>query len=305
MNADDQIRKWLEGTLTPAEQSAFVQTEAYRRLQRMFTTAQHFRAPEFPVDAAFEKLLAARPATPLRSARQVWLAPLLRVAAMVILVAGGLAYWLYNPTTELATREAEQQAAYLPDSTQVTLNAATTIAYQSRKWETSRIVKLDGEAFFDVRKGSVFLVKTEMGEVSVLGTKFNVRLRGARLDVTCYEGKVAVITGETKTILTPGMSLVKQGNQPPRQSMTTEQAPHWLNNESRFESMPLGEVIQELERQYGTKVTLKDVDTSKLFSGSFTHDDLNVALESIAYPMHLTYKISADKKNVELAGETR
>ncbi len=301
----DHLEKWLAGEMTPAERSAFEQTEEFRQLQRLLAATQRFRAPDFHAEAAFSRLLKARGLAAQKPARQVWLTPLLRIAAMLVLTAGGLVYWLYNPTTERVAQQAEHIAFYLPDSTEVTLNAATTMGYQARRWESKRTVTLDGEAFFRVRKGSRFLVKTSMGEVMVMGTTFNVRQRGNRLEVTCYEGKVSVTTQGGQATLTAGMHVVKRQNQPLEKTLTSGAAPLWLMRESAFERMPLQEVIEEVQRQFGIRVTTTHVDTSKLFSGSFSHDDLRVALESISYPMHLTFRISADGKTVELSGETR
>jgi transmembrane sensor len=222
---------------------------------------------------------------------------------MLVLAAGGIFYWFYDPATEISTRLAEHQITYLPDSTQITLNAATTVRYQARRWKQNREVALEGEAFFDVRKGSSFTVKTRLGDVTVLGTRFNVRLRAGRFEVTCYEGKVSVRAGQEEQVLEPGMKFLIKNNQAFIESGEVGQGPSWLNQESAFESAPLGEVLEELERQYGISVSTRNVDTTKLFSGRFSHEDLNVALESIAFPMHLTFKISPNRKNVEFSGE--
>jgi len=50
--------------------------------------------------------------------------------------------------------------------------------------------KLFGKAYFDVDKGKTFTVKTDLGTVQVLGTRFDVESRDSIFKVVCYEGSV-------------------------------------------------------------------------------------------------------------------
>jgi len=77
----------------------------------------------------------------------------------------------------------------LPDGSMAYLNNNSSIEYD--KNFDQRIVKQDGEVFFDVKKGiSPFIVKTGLGEIRVLGTKFNVRSENKELEVEVQEGTV-------------------------------------------------------------------------------------------------------------------
>ena len=69
------------------------------------------------------------------------------------------------------------------------------------------------------------------------------------------------------------------------------QNPSWIQQESSFNRIPLDQVIAELERQYDIKIKVEGVDTSKLFTGSFTHTDKKIALEAVTIPLKLSYKI--------------
>jgi hypothetical protein len=59
--------------------------------------------------------------------------------------------------------------------------------------------------------------------------------------------------------------------------------------ESNFTGIPLDQVIAELERQYDIKIKSDGVDTTKLFTGSFTHSNQKIAVESVT--IKLGYKI--------------
>ena len=62
----------------------------------------------------------------------------------------------------------------LPDGSIAYINSNSSITYN--KDFNQRIVRQYGEVFYEVRKGdSPFIVSTELGEIEVLGTKFNVK----------------------------------------------------------------------------------------------------------------------------------
>ena len=67
--------------------------------------------------------------------------------------------------------------------------------------------------------------------------------------------------------------------------------------------MPFAEVINELERQYNVKVTLKNMDATRVFSGTFMHNNLEEALSALTQPMNLAFVISSPNQ-VLIHGKT-
>lgn len=112
--------------------------------------------------------------------------------------------WLYH---------GEENTVLLADGTTVHLNAGSKLLYPVRFVGKRRIVTLEGEAYFDVRKDEEhpFVVRTRFGEVTVLGTAFNIN---AYNDAdACYTtlvyGKVNFSTPDQNTItLAPGEQAV-------------------------------------------------------------------------------------------------
>jgi ferric-dicitrate binding protein FerR (iron transport regulator) len=200
---------------------------------------------------------------------------------------------------------AEKTDLFLPDSSKVTLNAFSEASFQAYTWKRKRQVKLAGEAFFKVKKGSKFDVVTEAGTVTVLGTQFNVKVRKDYFEVICYEGMVEVRSAG-KVIKLPPTKVFRtvKGLITPNDH-TTEIAPAWLRNESSFESVPFNEVIEEFERQYHTTISTKNINGDQLFTGRFIHSDISLALKSISIPLNLKYEVSGDGKNVVLSGEVK
>ena len=77
----------------------------------------------------------------------------------------------------------------LPDGSIAYLNSNSYIEYD--KNFIQRIVNQKGEVFYDVKKGeSPFFVKTAVGEIQVLGTKFNVKSAVDELELEVEEGIV-------------------------------------------------------------------------------------------------------------------
>ncbi|CAN0378588.1 unnamed protein product, partial [Ectocarpus sp. 4 AP-2014] len=156
---------------------------------------------------------------------------LLRIAAVVV-IGFGLYFALLNEDlTKINTLVAETTNFSLPDNSEITVNADSKIAYNKEKWNKNRKLSLDGEAFFKVAKGAKFEVKTDIGTVTVLGTRFNVKQRGKLLEVQCFEGLVNVTIDTVNNKLRAGETLLftKSKLVMGRTSLTK---PSWVNGKS-------------------------------------------------------------------------
>jgi len=121
---------------------------------------------------------------------------------------------------------------------------------------------------------------------------FNVKQRGNYFEVICYEGLVGVTHNAKQTTLSPGDSFLIIDGELIATEKENRSTPSWLNNESYFKSLPFKEVIAEFERQYNITIDSKSIDIEQLFTGSFAHEDIDLALKSITLPLHLTYSKS-------------
>lgn len=289
MKREELIKKWLDNNLTPEEQKAFEQLEDYKDLIKMDVALKDFKAPEFSTDQTYQTLKPKLKSENKKSKQ--WLKPLLRLAA-VLTIGFSVFYYTSTIDTEIDTGIAQQKSIELPDNSTVNLNANSTVTFNESRWSNTREIKLQGEAFFKVAKGQEFDVITTDGIVSVLGTQFNVKQRKSYFEVTCYEGLVGV-THNNKTVkLQPGNTFkIIDGKLLADKKENTEQ-PIWLDGESSFKSTPLKHVIAELKNQYDLEVNANNVDTSRLFTGSFTHNNLDLALKSVTIPLNLSYSKS-------------
>ena len=286
MERETLIKKWLNHNLNTQEQKAFEQLEDYAELTKINSALKGFKAPNFSVDDNYSTLIPKLKAK--TTSTIAWFKPLLRIAAILAI---SLSAYYYTTTldTKINTTIAEQTNIVLPDASQVTLNANSTLVFNKNQWNNNRNVKLNGEAFFKVAKGQKFDVVTDAGTVSVLGTEFNVKQRDGYFNVSCYEGLVAVKHNNKTIQLQPGHTFqIIDGKLLADEKENTTQ-PNWLRGESSFNSVPLKHVISEFKIQYNTTITLENIDTSRLFTGSFTHKNLDLALKSITIPLNLSY----------------
>ncbi|ULB35394.1 FecR family protein [Proteiniphilum propionicum] len=137
------------------------------------------------------------------------------VLVPVLLIAGGYLYYAYNNNklTEVQALYGETKHFFLPDSSEVWINAGTNLRYPKKFKTGQRTVFLDGEAYFFVRENKVkpFTVETQQLSVKVLGTKFNVKAYSSETKTitTLTSGKVEVTTNKNDhRVLNPNEQLV-------------------------------------------------------------------------------------------------
>lgn len=286
MNRDELIKKWLDHNLSTEEQKAFEQLKDYNELIQMDSALKDFKSPHFSIDNTYQTLKPKLKSNTAKTSH--WFKPLLKIAAILVI---GLSVYYYTTTldSKFYTTIAERTTIELPDASSVDLNANSELRFNVKHWSKNRSVKLHGEAFFKVTKGQKFDVVTDEGIVSVLGTQFNIKQRGSYFEVTCYEGLVAVKHNKKTVKLKAGYTFQIIDGKLFANEKEKAARPSWLLGESSFKGVPLKYVISELENQYNLKITAGNIDTSRLFTGSFTHKNLDLALQSVTIPLNLSY----------------
>ncbi len=220
--------------------------------------------------------------------------------AATFIVAFGLYSVLSTGQFETQTTFGQQSMVTLLDGSSVKLNAQSKLWYETADWEQDREVHLDGEALFKVTKGSNFTVVTKQGTIQVLGTEFNVNTANDYFEVTCYEGKVKVVLkGDQEFNLTAGQSVRKDNGFEPENRSTYLKEPTWIKGVSSFESVPLRQVIKALEAQYELSFVTDQVDLNQIYTGSFTHSNLETALKTVFKPMNIEYN-AKNKQSIRL-----
>ncbi len=315
MSEDTFFRKWLEGKADDEEilqegKSIFPNPEEFDQYKRIIDAAGSFELPaENNKEEAWNKLESrleskedTNPvnATPkVVSIKRYSVQKVAAVAALFI-VTLSLVY-LLNKNEEIVhiTGNSEQKTIILPDNSSVILNAGSSISFSPSNWNENRIVSLKGEAFFDVKKGTKFEVISEVGKVDVLGTSFNVKARDNQYEVACFTGRVEVFYKESQAskVLTKGLA-TKIDNRRLSEpfGFVESKVSGWQSGLFYFEATPLMKVFEEIERQFDVALVVEASLENRLYSGHFTTEELNKALEIICLPMNLQFKIEEGNK---------
>lgn len=293
MEENHFLAKWLNGEITEATLREYVSEEEIRAYKKIVSATDQLEAPSYNAHETLEKIKKSHAKTTVKKLN--YLNYFYRVAAVFAVLIASY-YFVSTKNTSYKTNLAEKITFELPDLSEVHLNADSEITFKAKNWENNRTLNLKGEAYFSVKKGAKFTVISNLGSVQVLGTKFNVIERGRYFEVNCYEGLVSV-TSKNETVKVPAGSSYKILNEVSQFSNNTnETMPAWLQNSSSFKSMPYKYVVKELERQYNISIEYDVKYENNLFTGSFIHSNLELALEAISIPLNLKYEIISDKK---------
>lgn len=297
-NYDDTfLARWINNELSPKELDEFKNSPDFSMYQKIAKKSSEFRSIDFNKKKVYKSIqenIESKKETKVKPLFSNWM----YAAAASVVVLFGLFFFLNQPT-EISTEFGEQIAVKLPDNSEVILNAKSTISFNEKEWKYDRSVVLNGEAYFKVAKGKTFTVKTSTGSVTVLGTQFTVNSNNDLFEVQCFEGKVQAKSNEYQSILTQGKAFRKTQDSLPEEWLFTEQEPSWKNGESSFKSAQLKYVIKALEKQYNIKIKASKINLKQRFTGSFTHKNLQIALQTVFVPMKIDATFT-DEKTVSL-----
>ena len=200
-------------------------------------------------------------------------------------------------SNELVIPRGGENTVILADGTTVHLNAGSKLTYPVRFAGKRRVVALEGEAYFDVVKDETrpFIVQTHLGEVTVLGTAFNINAyTDASVYTTLVHGKVQFSSSSIGTIiLSPGEQAVVSANGSEKRMVDLDEYVGWVDGRYVFNNRPLGDIMKTFERWYDIQVyyetpNLRDIT----YSGNLKrYGTINSFLDALELTGDLTYKI--------------
>jgi transmembrane sensor len=176
------------------------------------------------------------------------------------------------------TDSGEKTRVTLADGSIVWLNSESELRIHSTGFAGKRVVELQGEAYFEVRKNPEvpFIVKTADYNVEVLGTEFNVMCYSnfKRTETTLVNGLVRIEKDDQCVMLKPGQSVAYENQRFMMKETSVMQAIAWKDDQFYFDAIPLNELVMRLERWYDVTITIADESLeSRLYSGVFRNEE--------------------------------
>lgn len=241
-----------------------------------------------------------------------------KYAAIIILalITGILMnqYWspLSNQTitySEVKVPLGQMAEITLSDGTHVWLNSGTTLRYADNFGNEAREVKLDGEAYFKVKKDEIpFKVKLNKSEIEVLGTSFAaISYREDNFSqVTLVEGSVKVnkTTGEEIARLTPEEQIYIPENPEDHlvKKVDTRFYESWTEGKIEFDDEKLSDVARRLERWYNVEIQFEQEEIGDFrFSGTILKNKpFNQITRAfcLLLPVEVEYQNNIENKDV-------
>jgi ferric-dicitrate binding protein FerR (iron transport regulator) len=291
---------------------------ADRRLlvEKAITLLETARLPEIgpsqqqqqKAEAALFDRLSALPSSPRTTIGRIrWIA----AASVLVAIVTGIIIVRYMPHTPSVERTNYEQIASrrLPDGTEVTLNANSSLRYGSNWNDTEdREVWVDGEAYFHVKRtlsNSRFIVHSGHFDVIVTGTQFNVYNRHGKDNVLLQEGSVTVRTKDGKiTFMKPGEfvtfdSLLEKKTANPRQLV-------WKDQMMSLDGTPMSQVATMIEDMYGVHVQLKGDTTANMkVSTMVPSNNLNRLAKALEFTGDFEISYDSLKNDLVIRGLVR
>lgn len=170
----------------------------------------------------------------------------------------------------MATPRGKDCHLVLSDGTKVWLNDESKLEFPSYFGKGKRVVRLKGEAFFEVAKDRrrPFVVKNDYFTTTVLGTVFNVRAYDEHdANIVLVSGRVALNTGflsDTK-YLSPGEMAVCNGRN--QWNIHNEDTYSYVQRKEGyfyFDHISLHKIMAEIGRWYNKTVVFENTNVMSL-----------------------------------------
>lgn len=315
---EEHLYNYFSGVMTPGEkEDLFRRMESDAAMKDEFAALQNAMALSGLAEKEGDGQLAAarlrqlkQTALRRRNLRLSWV--VMKYAAVVFLLLGT---WFFSQKHTLDTYRDEYtwveapkgQRVYitLADGTGVWLSPCTRLKVPNIFDGKQRVVELEGEGFFKVKKDpqAPFTVKTSRYHVRVLGTEFNV---------FAYPGSDAF-----KTELVNGSVYVYDKDDSRRgvylkpdekafavdghlKKAASRYKQHLLQTEGifTFGDQPFGELLKRLELWYDVKFTVKRPGIlNESYSGKFRQsDDIGNILQAIKDVGKFDFRIVSEKE---------
>jgi ferric-dicitrate binding protein FerR (iron transport regulator) len=227
----------------------------------------------------------------------------------------------------LHTAAGKSYRLLMPDSSVISLNAASSVRF-SGSFNQERLVTLEGEAYFEVkktigaplRKNKPFIVRVRSKgpseypdinwlTVTTVGTVFDVKAydSDSRIQTSLVSGHVLVQkTGDrVARHLNPGYAYVlgNDGSGSIQKMDTLSDAVSWREEQFDFVGQPIADILQDLSRWYNIPFEYQEKPIGLYRLKGSRKESLSELLNQLEYTNHLHFTIQPDKVIVSIVSK--
>ena len=213
----------------------------------------------------------------------------------IILILALPIYFNFYQDKDFTTKPGESLSLLLPDNSKAILNSGSSITYKKGFNASHRTLHLEGEAYFKVESLDLpFIVKTNYGTVTVLGTAFNIRSRNDGFEVGVNSGQVKVSNSKSFIELNPKQCLMNYGefDQHTIVNIENEKYPGWINQKLYCKQTNLETICKEIERIHNIKIKFSNQKMKQItITGIIDTSELETILNTISLLSHHSFKL--------------
>jgi ferric-dicitrate binding protein FerR (iron transport regulator) len=233
-----------------------------------------------------------------------------RIAASILIIIGAI--WFTSSILNKGTTEAEilsiasvneVKKDTLPDGSVATLNKHSVLTYPSSFKGKTRKVKLEGEAFFNVKanKEKPFIIDVNDVQVKVVGTSFNVKSNNGVTEVIVETGMVQVTKDGQMIELQAGerASLGQTDTVAAKQVSVDKLYNYYVSKTFVCDNTPLWKLVEKLNEAYNANIRIERDELRKLpLTVTFDEESLDTILNIISQTLMI--KVSRNDNEIIL-----
>lgn len=195
----------------------------------------------------------------------------------------------------------------LSDGTKVWLNADSELEFPSVFNGDERMVKVKGEAYFEIAKDPLKPFRVQVNEtvVEALGTAFNINTHMSpdKVKTILTEGKIRVSAHGKEEIVKSGYAAYS-GKQGVTVEVTDiEEALAWKDGYFYFDSKNLKYILEEIARWYDVELHIEKPISQEKYKGGIKRTEsigavCNILMDLTGYVIEINNRILTVKKTV-------
>lgn len=286
MENKEVLLNWMEGNITDAQVEREIGSEEFQLYKKIIDTSSKWESPKRKSshrEAFLKKMQSVKK-------RKANTKILLKYAAVFLIGVSSVLVFFANQN--IITPNGNTKIVSIFDGSTIKLAPNSSLSYNSVLYFFNRKVTLEGNAFFNVIPGNSFTVNSPNGEVSVLGTSFNIIDREDYFNVVCFTGKVAVKANKQEVILKPLEGFENLSNKKSKFNNASKDPSN--NSYLYLNQVPLPIVLKELSNFYNVTFNTDAVSLEGTYNGLLINDNIELALKNVLYPFNFDFEWQKD-----------